>query len=157
MKPDEALFRAHLDEAAFRSGADRGRWGWPTGKPSIEWPRCILWVQSEARFAESGQVHLRFNVDGYPAQAPTAQPWDVATNQMLALASWPTGPGNVSKVFRPSGWKTEALYAPCDRVAMVGHEAWKTTHAYWWWTPDRSIAHYLEFVHHCLNPLDYEN
>ncbi|MGB8356673.1 MAG: hypothetical protein WCD79_22435 [Chthoniobacteraceae bacterium] len=156
MKPDEALLRAHLEEAAFRSGIDRGRWDWPTGEPSIEWPHCILWVQSETRFAASGRVNLRFNLDGYPTQAPTAQPWDVEKNQRLANDKWPKGPGNVSKVFN-HGWNNgPALYAPCDRMAMVGHDPWKTAHEYWWWTPDKTITHYLEFVHRCLNPLDYE-
>lgn len=155
MKPDEALFRAHLDEAAFRSGLDRGRWGAPAGEPRIEWPYCILWVQSETRYAASDRIDLRFNLDGYPTNAPNAEPWDVEKNAPLASENWPQGPGNVSKVFNPT-WKSTALYAPCDRVAMVGHDPWKTDHAYWWWTPDRSITHYLEFVHRCLNPCDYE-
>ena len=155
MKPDEALFLANLEEAAFRSGVDRGRWGFPTGEPSIEWPCCILWVQSETRFAESGRITLRFDLDGYPMKAPNAQPWDLEQYAMLPKEKWPKGPGNVSKVFNP-GWNSTALYAPCDRVAMVGHDAWKTSHAYWWWTPDKSITHYLEFVHRCLNPSDYE-
>jgi len=155
MTADEALFRAHLDEFAFRSGADRQRWGFPNGELHVQWPHSILWVQSDARFAESGQVVLRFTLDGYSAQAPNSVPWDIEQNQPLAIEKWPKGAGNVSKVFNPN-WKSSALYAPCDRVAMVGHEAWKTSHEQWWWTADKEITLYLEFVHRCLNPRDHE-
>jgi hypothetical protein len=155
MTADEALFRAHLEEVTFRSGADRERWGFPSGEPLIEWPHCTFWVQAETRFAASGRIALRFTVDGYPAQAPNAQPWDVAKNQPLPGGNWPKGQGNISKVFNP-GWNSGALYAPCDRVAMSGHDAWKATLAHWWWTPDKAISLYLEFVHRCLNPRDYE-
>jgi hypothetical protein len=155
MKPDEALFRVHQEDGIFRSGVDRGKWGFPGGEPSIEWPYCILWVQSETRFADSGKVFLRFKLDEYPTQAPNAQPWDLTANQPLLGDKWPKGPGNVSRVFNP-GWNAAALYAPCDRLAMPGHDAWKTTLGHWWWTPDKTITSYLEFVHRCLNPLDYE-
>lgn len=155
MIADEALFRAHLEDTAFCSGVDRGRWGFSNGGPCIEWPHCILWVQADRRFAPSGRVALRFTVSDYPVEAPNAQPWDVENNQPLPGNKWPNGPGNVSKVFNP-GWNDGALYAPCDRVAIPGHEPWKTTLAQWWWTADKAITLYLEFVHRCLNPRDHE-
>ncbi len=53
-------------------------------------------------------------------------------------------PGMFPRCSIMDGIMAPALYAPCDRVAMVGHGAWKTAHAYWWWTPDKSITHYLD-------------
>jgi hypothetical protein len=152
--PEEALFRAHLEGVPFRSGRDRERWGFP-GEPSVAWPHCILWVQCEPRFSGSERVSLRFDATGYPASAPNAVPWDVEKNQVVPGDKWPKGPGNVSKVFNPS-WNGGALYAPCDRIAMAGHEAWKAAHPQWWWTADSEITLYLEFVHRCLNPRDHE-
>jgi len=151
---EEALFRSHLEGVPFRSGLDRERWGFP-GEPSVAWPHCILWVQCEPRFGASARLSLRFDVTGYSAAAPNAVPWDTEKNQALTGEKWPKGPVNVSKVFNP-GWNSGALYAPCDRIAMAGHDAWKTVHPQWWWTPDSEITLYLEFVHRCLNPLDHE-
>jgi hypothetical protein len=154
MTAEEALFRAHLESVPFLSGLDRGRWGF-LGEPSVVWPQSILWVQCEPRFGASDRLSLRFDVTGYSTSAPNAAPWDAEKNQPLPIDKWPKGPGNVSKVFNP-GWNSGALYAPCDRVAMVGHDPWKAAHPQWWWTPDSDITLYLEFVHRCLNPRDHE-
>ena len=155
MTVEEALFQAHLRGSPFRSGVDRGRWGLLDESP-VAWPHCILWVQCEPRFfGGSDRIILRFELSGYSASAPNALPWDDEKNQPVAGDKWPKGSGNVSKVFNP-GWNSSALYAPCDRVAMAGHEPWKTAHPQWWWTADSEITLYLEFVHRCLNPLDYE-
>jgi hypothetical protein len=158
MTADAALFQSHLEEVAFRSGMDRGRWGFPSGEPQIAWPHCILWVQADTRFVDSGRVILRFTLNGYPSEAPAAVPWDVERSAAQPNDKWPKGPGNVSAVFKP-GWNNTGLYCPCDRVARSGHEAWKTKAGLgqWWWTSDSNITLYLEFVHRCLNPRDYEN
>lgn len=156
---DEALFRSHLEDVAFRSGLDRGRWGFPSGEPDITWPHCIIWVQADTRFAESGRVTVRFTLDGYTATPPAAVPWDTNTNTTVEHDKWPKGSGNVSAVFRPK-WKDTGLYCPCDRIAQPGHEdPWKTQPgmSQWWWTADSSITLYLEFLHRCLNPREYEN
>lgn len=153
MTPEETLFRAHLEDVPFRSGVDRGRWGLPDGA-EIVWPHCILWVQCEPRFYAPGRVCLRFELTGYPSTAPNSVPWDGEKNEVLPNEKWPKGHGHVSKVFNP-GWNSRALYAPCDGVAMAGHEPWKTAQSQWWWTADSEITLYLEFVHRCLNPLDY--
>ena len=150
--PDISLFKKHLEEAPFLAGADDGRWGLVAGEELKEWPLCKLWIRCDSRFQPSGSVVLRFRVDNYPASAPTAQPWNEPANAPLGVAEWPKGPGNVSKVFNP-GWNATALYAPCDRTAMVGHDAWKQAFPQWWWTPEHTIVHYLTFVFRILNPL----
>ena len=154
MTAEETLFRAHLNGVAFRSGVDRGRWGFPEGM-EMSWPHCIPWVQCEARFSAVGRLYLRFDLTGYSAAAPNAVPWDIEKQESLPGDKWPKGTGNVARVFAP-GWNNQALYAPCDRCAMAGHEAWKTAHPQWWWTADSDVTLYLEFVHRCLNPRDYE-
>lgn len=156
MTAEEALFRAHMEAASYRSGQNRDRWGHPVETP-MAWPQCVLWIQSDSRLTTEGsdRVFLRFDVTGYPASAPTAVPWDIENNRPLPGDKWPKGPGNVSKVFNP-GWNSGALYCPCDRVAMVGHETWKDVHPQWWWTADSHLSLYLEFLHRCLNPRDHE-
>lgn len=155
MTADETLFLSDLQGIPFRSGMERGRWGFPDDEARVVWPHCVLWIEADSRFAVQGRVALRFTLDGYPAMAPNAVPWDCDGDRPLAAGDWPSGPGNVSKVFNPN-WNNHALYAPCDRIAMQGHEAWKSNLGQWWWTPDSNLTLYLEFIHRCLNPLDHE-
>jgi len=153
--PDYCLFKRHLEEAPFLVGADEGRWGLIAVEAMQDWPRCKLWVRCDPRFQAGGRVVLRFQADNYSASAPTAQPWSEPANAPLAAAEWPKGPGNVSKVFNP-GWNATALYAPCDRTAMVGHDAWKQVFPQLWWTPDHTLVDYLTFIFRVLNPVRYE-
>jgi len=148
--PDECLFRLHLEQPSFQLGAALGNWGLNGAADNICWPHVVLWVKTEKRFAPEGRVTLRFTLDGYPQQAPTACPWDVGHDTPLAVEHWPKGEINVSRVFKPS-WNSSALYAPCDRIAMNGHDIWRQQHTGWWWQPDFTIVRYLEFVHSCLN------
>jgi hypothetical protein len=152
MNPDESILNSHLDAAPFQSGKDAGKWGLydKTG-----WPNPIFWVQADPRFLPAGRIYLRFNLQQYPQCAPTACPWDTEKNSRLESPQWPRGSGNISTVFNPN-WNPNALYAPCDRIAMQGHEAWIQKHPQWWWQSSFTIVRYLEFVHQCLNP-NHEN
>lgn len=149
--PDLSLFRLHLEEAPFLNGAEAGHWGLVDGERLELWPLCRIWVRSATRFCAEGRVVLRFNLDNYPASAPTAQPWNVTANLPLDKDQWPKGAPQIESVFKP-GWKTTALYMPCDRVAMDGHDQWKQTFPEWWWTSKHTIADYLTFVFQRLNP-----
>ncbi|HWZ95353.1 MAG TPA: hypothetical protein VNW30_09180 [Opitutaceae bacterium] len=153
--PDLSLFNKHLGEAPFLAGADEGRWGLLDGEELNDWPYCKLWIKCDPAFYPSGMLVLRFHLDNYPASAPTAQPWQPLTNAPLGAGEWPKGAGNVSKVFNP-GWNASALYAPCDRLAMVGHDAWKQVFPQWWWTPEYTIVQYLTFIYRVLNPTRHE-
>ncbi len=148
--PDLSLFRLHLEEAPFVSGVEAGHWALVEGETLEQWPLCRIWIRCDPRYTKDGRVVLRFDLDNYPAAAPTAQPWDAEKNAPLDRERWPKGSALVNAVFKP-GWKTTALYMPCDRVAMVNHDGWKQTFAQWWWTPDRTIVDYLTFVFRCLN------
>lgn len=155
MKPNETMLKAHLESAPFLAGVDCGKWGLFDAPEAMNLTNPIFWVRGDKRTLQEGRVHLRFNTENYPQQAPTACPWDVATNAILATQSWPKG-AHASIVFNP-GWKADALYAPCDRIAMQGHEGWKNLCPQWWWEPSFTIVRYLEFIYVCLNPADHEN
>jgi hypothetical protein len=156
MKPDESLFKAHLEGAGFQAGADSGKWGIHGSVDTIGWPYPILWVRADKRIVAEGRIYLRFTINNYPQFAPTGCPWDIRTNTPLSPSLWPRGNVTVSTVFNPA-WNAQALYAPCDRMAMNGHDAWKTQSSQWWWQPTFTITRYLEFVHVCLNPADHAN
>ncbi len=154
MSPDEAVFRAHVAAPAFQDGLDRGRWGLLEPNGPWIWPHVILWVPADLALLPAGRLYLRFTLDRYPQQAPTACPWDVEKNMIMPRALWPKGPGNVTEVFG-SNFSQIGLYAPCDRVAMVNHAQWKTTFPDLWWQPHFTIVVYLDFVHQVLNRQKY--
>ena len=149
------MLKTHLEAASFLAGVDCGKWGVHSSFDEIDLTHPVIWIRSDNRVVPDGRVHLRFDSENYPQQAPTACPWDMKTNAKLASALWPKG-ANVSTVFNPA-WKDHALYAPCDRLAMEGHDAWKALSPQWWWQPRFTIVTYLEFVYVCLNPADYES
>jgi hypothetical protein len=118
-----------------------------------EWPHCYIAVK-----AKDGREHvLRFNCQGYPETPPTAGPWDIDQNKILDFAKWPKGNGGrLSAVFR-TDWKDgSALYLPCDRVSIEGHDNWKTEMPSKIWRPTIGIMQYLELVHELLNCRDYQ-
>jgi hypothetical protein len=154
MKPDESLFKAHLGEAPFLSGEDNGKWGLVDG--SLLWPMATIWVEANKKIVPFGKTFLRFNLDGYPVAAPTSFPWDEEKNAKLENHLYPKVPGAFKLVFRIDWQNGDALYAPCDRIAIPGHDPWKTQFPRWWWQPTFTISNYLEFVHTVLNPRSYD-
>jgi hypothetical protein len=155
VKPDESLFRAHLDDAPLLAGVDAGKWGLVGEAKDIIWPHCLLWVVAAPSLVPSEKIVLRFTLDGYPASAPTGCPWDVEKGAKLELAKWPKVTGKFAKVFRTDWNGAVALYAPVDRLAMAGHEHWRQQFPAWWWQPHFTICKFLEFVHIVLNPRNF--
>jgi hypothetical protein len=78
---------------------------------------------------------FRFECTGYPRQAVTAQPWDLATDAPLARYLWPRGKSILPSVFRPDWQGGTCLYLPCDRISMNGHEVWINQHPNRLWQP----------------------
>lgn len=154
MRPDTSLFFAHLSGSEFQAGVDRGQWGISTEAIEASWPFVIIWIDAAAKTGCQRRYYFKFDLGGYPSAAPTACPWDDSTNTRLANSLWPKGSKFVSKTFNFS-WNPNALYAPCDRVAMVGHEIWKTQFPEFWWQPTFQITVYLNFLHHLLHSSDY--
>ncbi len=146
--PDERAFRADVAKAAFRLGELEARWR----LVGIVWPYALIGVTAK----DGCEYVLRFNCEGYPQSPPTAGPWDLERNAILAFDRWPhSNGGRVASVFR-TGWKGgSALYLPCDRESIRGHDNWRNEMPSKIWDPAKGIIHYLELVHELLNSADY--
>ena len=147
--PDERAFQADLERAPFRLGVAEGRWSFVSAAGTI----AIIAVT-----AKDGRAYeLRFDIGGYPQQPPTARLWDSVTSMPLPGAKWPRScqSGRLGAVFRHD-WKSgTALYLPCDRESLAGHDNWRTEMPSKIWRPSVGIVHYLELVHELLQCRDY--
>jgi hypothetical protein len=147
--PDERAFRADLERAPFLLGSAEGRWELISVTGTI----ALIAVT-----AQDGHAYaLRFDVAGYPQSPPTARLWDPAVKGPLPLAKWPHSrrAGRLGAVFRQDWKDGTALYLPCDREALAGHDNWLTQMPSKIWRPAVGIVHYLELVHELLNCPDY--
>lgn len=146
--PDNRAFLVDVDKPAVRLGTLEGRWHIIT----IEWPYAYVAVTARDR----RQFVLRFNCAGYPQVPPTAGLWDLAGNRVLPFDRWPRGKGGrVTAIFR-TDWKNgTALYLPCDRESVLGHDNWRVEQPSKIWRPAAGIVQYLELVHELLNCRDY--
>src|SRR5947209_2597124 len=114
--PDERLFRDDLLGGAFTTGEDRGYWR----LHMLAWPVAVIEVAAGPVPGGPEWFAFCFDLTGYP-QAPTAQPWDTATDSALPPARWPAGGQRITLAFNP-GWRPDALYLPVDRLALDGHD-----------------------------------
>lgn len=147
MSPDEKALRADLESGRFLAGEARKRWR----LVAIEWPFVQIGIIAKDGF----EFVLRFDCSAYPQIPPTARLWDAARNVALAFSDWPRGGGRIAAVFNPN-WKSGvALYLPCDRTAIEGHDNWRHEHPSKIWNPARGITQYLEIVHELLQSRDY--
>ena len=142
MNPERLALDAHLAGGRFRSGAARGRWR----LIELEWPHAYVEVIDR----DGRSICIRFDCTGYPERPPQGTPWDRSTKQQLLAQLWPRG-GRVSQVFNP-GWKGGiALYIPCDREAIVGHENWYAELPHLIWKPSRGLIQYVEAIYEVLH------
>jgi hypothetical protein len=146
--PDQRAFEADIAKAVFRLGVSEERWR----LHSISWPLVVIEVSAR----DLKWYALRFNCTGYPQTVPTAGPWDAVRNTILQFDQWPRGNGGrVTAVFR-TDWKNgTALYLPCDRESIVGHDNWFVEMPSKIWRPTDGLIQYLELVHELLNSRDY--
>jgi hypothetical protein len=146
--PDQRAFHADVAKAAFRLGEIEGRWRLIV----VAWPFSFIGLAAR----DGREYVLRLNCTGYPQAAPTGGPWDISTDRILAFDLWPRGRGGrVSAVFR-TDWKGgTALYLPCDRESLAGHDNWRRDMPSKMWRPADGIVHYLEIIHELLQSRDY--
>lgn len=150
MEPDERTFRQHVARGRFQVGVGRGDWR----VVREAWPNPIIAVTAVARSGAPSEVALRFTLTGYPAVGPTAAPWDPKQNCGLAHDLWPTG-GRVGIAFNP-GWNATAIYHPIDRIALEGHDGWRTQDPGRIWDPARmDVVDYLKVIHELLHSSEY--
>jgi hypothetical protein len=148
MSPDERALRADLARANFRLGEAEKRWC----LLGITWPHALIAVTAK----DLRSYALRFNCSGYPSNPPTAGPWDVQRNAILTGNMWPCSRGGrLGAVFRHDWKGGSALYLPCDRESIAGHDCWRTQMPSKIWRPSAGIVQYLELVHELLNSSDY--
>jgi hypothetical protein len=146
--PDERAFQADIAKPRFRLAEAERRWR----LVSVLWPYALIGVTAK----DVHEYVLRFECTGYPQNPPTAGPWDVAQNRILPFDRWPRSRGGrLGMVFR-TAWKNgTALYLPCDRESIAGHDNWRTEMPSKIWNPSKGIVQYLELVHELLNCGDY--
>ena len=146
--PDQRAFEADVAKAAFRLGAIEGRWR----LVETAWPYALIAVTAN----DGREYVLRLECAGYPQRPPTGGPWDVVRNEVLAFDQWPRGKGGrVSAVFRTNWKRGTALYLPCDRTSIAGHDNWRHEMPSKVWQPAGGIGQYLELVHDLLHCRDY--
>ena len=121
---------------------------------SVNWPYVVIGVVAKDR----REYSLRFECTRYPQVPPTAGLWDTERDQILAFDQWPRNSGGrVVAVFN-SGWKSgTALYLPCDREAIAGHDNWRTEMPSKIWRSSDGIVQYLELVYELLHCKDYQS
>lgn len=147
MGPDERALLADLESGRFLAGEARKRWRLVT----VDWPG----VQISITAREDHEFVLRFDCSGYPQNPPTARLWNTEKNTPLEASLWPKGGGRIAAVFNPD-WKSGvALYLPCDRTAIEGHDNWRHEHPSKIWNPAKGIMQYVEIVHELLQSRDY--
>ena len=145
--PDEKALRADLESGRFLAGEARKRWR----LVAADWPGVQIGIAAR----DGHEFVLRFDCSGYPQNPPTARLWDAEKNAPLEVSLWPRGGGRIAAVFNP-GWKSGiALYLPCDRTAIEGHDNWRHEHPSKIWNPAKGIAQYVEIVHDLLQSRDY--
>lgn len=143
---DERAFRSHVERPDFQIRVIKGHWR----LLRIVWPHADIAIMAR----DETEWGFRFLLDGYPAQLPNARPCDIATGDPLAGSLWPRGSGRLAAVFNPN-WNVGALYVPCDRLALPGHDQWITQMPELLWPPARGIIHYLEIIHDLLSSSAY--
>lgn len=146
--PDERAFLADIEKPNFRLSQLEGRWR----LLSVTWPHAYIGVTAK----DGREFVVRFNAQGYPQSPPTACLWDLERNEILTLDQWPkSSGGRVGAVFNHAWKQGTALYLPCDREAIAGHDNWRTEMPSKIWRPEDGIIQYLELVHELLHSRDY--
>lgn len=131
--PDERAFLADVNKPAFQLGQADGRWR----ILNVSWPFALISVTAK----DGRQYVLRFDCSGYPQAPPTAGPWDSKLNARLAFDRWPRSRGGrLGAVFRPNWKDGTALYLPCDRLSILGHDNWRTEMPSKIWRPAEGIV-----------------
>ncbi|WP_299733365.1 hypothetical protein [uncultured Tateyamaria sp.] len=149
LPPDERALRDDIAKPAFRLGVLDGKWL----LADVKWPYLYVYVVA----ADSFEWLLRLDCAGYPQSPPTGGPWDLERDAVLPFDQWPKGKGGrLSAVFRPEWKGGTALYLPCDRLSVVGHDNWRSETPSKIWRPSDGVTQYLELVHELLHSQDYK-
>lgn len=145
--PGLARLLADLEGPAFVAGEFDGRWR----LQEVAWPNLLVDV-----FARDGRrFALRLNCEGYPNVAPTGAFWDSQRGSWLAADRWPRAGSRFGAALRTDWQGGTALYIPCDRLSINGHEQWLQLHPAWVWDTVVGVTRYLDVVWTLINGADY--
>jgi len=147
--PDERAFAADIAKPLFFVGVVDERWR----LIHLAWPLAVIAVKAK----DGAEYAFRFDCTGYPVAPPTARLWSVEKDAPLAFDLWPRSAvgGRLGAVMRRDWKEGTALYLPCDREAIAGHDGWQTEQPSKLWQPSTGIVHYLELIHELLHCRDY--
>lgn len=149
-RPDRRVFDAHASAPSFLAGVYRGDWS----IEMVDWPTVIISVAAAPRTGAPDRFWLRCDCTNYPADGPTATPWDPETDAQLADDRRPKGDG-VATVFRTDWEEGRALYAAYDRVALTSHRNWVTEYPRTAWVATRDLTWWTTRIWELLNNDDY--
>lgn len=143
--PSAARVESDMEDSAFISGCERGRWR----VISYEFPILYFAVSATEPDGTSSEYVFRAELTNFPAQAPMVQIWDLNTGQTLAPHLRPKGGPRVQQSFKK--WEpADTVYRPWDRFTGP-HGNNTINHPQLAWRPDRRLAFILEDLHGILN------
>jgi hypothetical protein len=158
--PDQRLFEADLQSAAYRSGSAKGLWGQaePEAMPDgAVWPKVFFWLAAAPRANAPSRFYVALDAGGYRSVPPTGTFWDPVAKATLEYGKRPKGKPNsrLEKAFRTDWESGRAFYHPYDRLAAQGHPAWPQEQPHLIWTNAHTIVDYLEEFQALLTSGDY--
>jgi hypothetical protein len=152
VRPDERVFKSHLQSGAFITGVLDKRWR----HVSTDWPHVVIAVSAVEKEGWPSEYFFKFECSNYPQSAATARPWDVERDVPLEFSKWPGGKSRVPSVFRHDWEGGVCLYLPCDRISIQKHDAtWLAQYGSRAWKSTSDITLYLEELSELLNSSDY--
>ena len=133
LAPDQRLFEADLQSAAYRSGVTKGLWAEAEAAARPDggaWPNVYFWMAAAPRTGAPDRYYVALNLSGQAGPRPPTGPfWDPVKKQPLELGKWPKGKPNsrFATVFRTSGFSAagRAFYHPYDRAPVQDHPQWR--------------------------------
>jgi hypothetical protein len=148
--PDRRAFNRDASQPSFLAGVQRGDWT----IEMVAWPTVEISISASPRPGAPARYWLHCNLTNFPADAPTATPWDPDTNEKLAADKRPKG-DDVGMVFRADWEDGRALYVAYDRVALTGHANWITECPRTAWNGTQDLTWWVMRIWELLNDDDY--
>lgn len=162
LPPDQRLFEADLQSAAYRNGVAKGLWAEADADARPDgaaWPNAYFWMAAAPREGAPDRYYVALNLSGYRSVPPTGPFWDPVKKQVLELGKWPKGKPNsrFTLVFRTDGFSFagRAFYHPYDRSPLSDHPNWPVEQPHLVWTDSHTIVNYLEEFQSLLMSGDY--
>ncbi len=143
VSPAERAAMTDLGSPRFRAGIKRRHWR----QLSFAFPIFVVAVAAIEPDGSSNEYCFRFELTGFPGDAPEVRIWDTETNALLASDKRPKGSTRVSEAFKT--WGKSTVYRPWDRLAGA-HSNWAAAYPSLAWNPKRDLTFVLEDLYGLL-------